>query len=45
MGNTRQTEDPSGCGAASPSKGRWDPDSLRPVSAGVQTVVKGNSTT
>ena len=24
-----QTEDPSGCGAASPSQGRWDPDSLR----------------
>ena len=26
-----QTEDPSGCGAASPSQGRWDPDSLRPA--------------
>ena len=26
-----QTEDPSGCGAASPSQGRWDPDSLRHV--------------
>ena len=25
------TEDPSGCGAASPSQGRWDPDSLRPA--------------
>ena len=24
-----QTEDPSGCGAASLSQGRWDPDSLR----------------
>ena len=24
-------EDPSGCGAASPSQGRWDPDSLRPA--------------
>ena len=24
-----QTEDPSGCGAASPRQGRWDPDSLR----------------
>ena len=24
-----QTEDPPGCGAASPSQGRWDPDSLR----------------
>ena len=27
----QQTEDPSGCGAASPSQGRWDPDSLRPA--------------
>ena len=26
-----QTEDPPGCGAASPSQGRWDPDSLRPA--------------
>ena len=26
-----QTEDPSGCGAASPRQGRWDPDSLRPA--------------
>ena len=26
-----QTEFPSGCGAASPSQGRWDPDSLRPA--------------
>ena len=26
-----QTEDPSGCGAASPSQGRWDPNSLRPA--------------
>ena len=26
-----QTEDPSGCDAASPSQGRWDPDSLRPA--------------
>ena len=26
-----QTEDPSGCGAASPSQGRWDPESLRPA--------------
>ena len=25
------TERPSGCGAASPSQGRWDPDSLRPA--------------
>ena len=27
-----QTEFPSGCGAASPSQGPWDPDSLRPAS-------------
>ena len=26
-----QTEDPSCCGAACPSQGRWDPDSLRPA--------------
>ena len=26
-----QTEEPSGGGAASPSQGRWDPDSLRPA--------------
>ena len=26
-----QTEDPSGCGAASLSQGPWDPDSLRPA--------------
>ena len=26
-----QTEFPSGCGAASPSQGPWDPDSLRPA--------------
>ena len=33
-----QTEDPSGCGAASPSQGRWDPDPLRPVSGASQVV-------
>ena len=27
----RALECPSGCGAASPSQGRWDPDSLRPA--------------
>ena len=26
-----QTEFTSGCGAASPSQGPWDPDSLRPA--------------
>ena len=26
-----RTEDPSGCGAASPSQGRWDPDPLHPA--------------
>ena len=26
-----QTEFPSGCGAASPSQGPWDPDPLRPA--------------
>ena len=27
----KQPGHPSGCGAASPSQGRWDPDSLRPA--------------
>ena len=31
QGCCAQTEDPSGCGAAPPSQGRWDPDSLRPA--------------
>ena len=30
-GSGGKTEDPSGCGAASPSQGRWVPDSLRPA--------------
>ena len=30
-GALQDAEDPSGCGAASPSQGRWDPDSLRPA--------------